>query len=296
MAVAAGGRVEYDPWYYRDASGCDAFVMVRVDTPGGKEMRPFRPAKSGWRMGFPESGHGRRPLLYLDEIKASSLVLVVEGEKCADALRRVGFDATTSAAGAQAADKTDWTPLAGKEVVIVPDNDEAGAEYARRVSEILRGLGPPAEVTTLLFDRMPVGADVADLMADYEGFDLQGGKGQPWMLCDAWEPDDVQEAIKGLIERARKRESWGRMPDLSHTLEPPQASPGPPVTVTEAVVVRLGQLFKDGPLPSKFVREQAAIWGVRPTTLHEALTRAGIVRRRVGTGWMMFPPLSPAPF
>jgi hypothetical protein len=44
--------------------------------------------------------------------------------------------------GAQAPiDKTDWSPLAGKTVIVWPDNDAPGFDYARRVSERLASLG-----------------------------------------------------------------------------------------------------------------------------------------------------------
>jgi hypothetical protein len=48
---------------------------------------------------------------------------------------------TTSSGGGQAATKTDWSPLAGRSVLIWPDNDEAGLKYAVAVATILIGLG-----------------------------------------------------------------------------------------------------------------------------------------------------------
>ena len=46
-----------------------------------------------------------------------------------DAAIAIGLDATTSAHGANAAEKTDWRPLAGLEVVLAPDNDANGEKY-----------------------------------------------------------------------------------------------------------------------------------------------------------------------
>jgi putative DNA primase/helicase len=45
----------------------------------------------------------------------------------------------TSPGGSQTADKADWTPLAGRRVLIWPDADEAGLKYASQVAAILRG-------------------------------------------------------------------------------------------------------------------------------------------------------------
>ena len=76
---------------------------------------------------------------------------VTEGEKAADAIRELGLVATTSAGGSSAAAKTDWSPLAGKTVVVCPDNDEPGEKYGNQVASILVELNPPAPVKLLRF-------------------------------------------------------------------------------------------------------------------------------------------------
>ena len=70
-------------------------------------------------------------------------VWVAEGEKTAEALIEIGLVATTSAHGAGSAHKTDWSPLADKRVIIVPDNDAAGEVYAAEVVAILSALPSP---------------------------------------------------------------------------------------------------------------------------------------------------------
>ena len=47
--------------------------------------------------------------------------------------RAPGLVATTSAHGAQSPHKSDWSPLAGKDVVILPDHDAPGENYAKAV-------------------------------------------------------------------------------------------------------------------------------------------------------------------
>ena len=49
--------------------------------------------------------------------------------------------ATTSSGGAGAAGKTDWSPLAGRTVLIWPDADEAGLKYAGDVAKRLEEIG-----------------------------------------------------------------------------------------------------------------------------------------------------------
>jgi putative DNA primase/helicase len=92
-------------------------------------------------------------------------VYVVEGEKAADAGRRLGLVTTTSSGGAAAAHQTDWSPLAGRDVVIVPDNDDAGRKYAATVVAQLLRLRPLPKIRQLKLSGLPVGGDLHDLVA-----------------------------------------------------------------------------------------------------------------------------------
>lgn len=87
---------------------------------------------------------------------------MTEGEKCADALCKCGQLATTSAGGAKSPHKTNWAPLAGREVILVPDNDNAGREYRDLVAQKLQSLEPPALVFLLELDGLAEGEDVVD--------------------------------------------------------------------------------------------------------------------------------------
>src|SRR5262249_1879780 len=121
-------------WTYHDAQGDPVGVVVRWDGPKGKDIRPVARHADGWRIAqMPDP----RPLYALPDLAAARRVVVTEGEKAADAGRFLGFVATTSAGGSQAAGKTDWRPLAGKEVWILPDNDAPGRKYADTVASIL---------------------------------------------------------------------------------------------------------------------------------------------------------------
>ena len=119
-------------WEYLDTEGKLIAKVTRFDPPSGKEFRPWD-AKTG-KMKAPE----RRPLYNQPGISNSEDVLLVEGEKCAQALIEQGFCATTAMNGANAPiHKTDWTPLTGKNVVIWPDNDKPGKAYAQSVGKAL---------------------------------------------------------------------------------------------------------------------------------------------------------------
>ena len=102
-------------------------------------------------------------------------IVVVEGEKCADAARSIGLTVTTSAGGALAAAKADWRPLAGKDVWIIPDNDPAGRKYAAAVTGRLATLSPPPVVTIVELPGLATGGDIVDWIAahgDVVGHDV----------------------------------------------------------------------------------------------------------------------------
>jgi hypothetical protein len=74
-------------------------------------------------------------------IESSPLVVLVEGEKCVDAALRLGEACvTTWPGGAAGVDHVDLTPLGGKYVRIVADNDEPGLRAASRLVSRLEGI------------------------------------------------------------------------------------------------------------------------------------------------------------
>ncbi len=152
-------------WDYLAADGSLLACVYRHDTPSGKQYRPWDVRARAMRMPEP------RPLYNLPAIAAADAVVLVEGEKCADALRQLGIVATTAMGGAATAiDKTDWTPLAGKTVAIWPDHDEAGARYAAAVIQKLASIGATVRRVDVPQDK-PAKWDAADAVA--EGFDVE---------------------------------------------------------------------------------------------------------------------------
>jgi 5S rRNA maturation endonuclease (ribonuclease M5) len=65
---------------------------------------------------------------------------LVEGEKDVDTLRGHGFVATTNAGGAKAPWLSDFTEsLRGREVILIPDNDEPGRARVLTIARALLG-------------------------------------------------------------------------------------------------------------------------------------------------------------
>lgn len=151
-------------WVYHDREGNPMGVTVRWDRPDGKkDIRPVSLHPQGWR---PGGMVAPRPLYCLPGLAEAEWVAVVEGEKAADALRGLGFVATTSAHGADSARQTDWTPLAGRECYLWPDNDEGGQQYVDTVADILANLDPPAKVYRVNVEplRLPPKGDVIEYL------------------------------------------------------------------------------------------------------------------------------------
>lgn len=150
-------------WDYHSPDGNRVAVVVRYESDGKKTYRPVSKHDDGWHWGDPP---GLWPLYGLAELGSQpGTVFIVEGEKCSDAVKWLGLQPVTSAHGARSAAKTDWSPLAGADrVVILPDNDDAGRRYADDVEAIVSGLGV-ADVRLLELPGLPPGGDVCDWIA-----------------------------------------------------------------------------------------------------------------------------------
>ena len=117
---------------YHDAHGADLFYVCRYEAPGGKEIRPWRRGPGGklQAKAYPSP----RPLYRLPALLAAPAlpVLLVEGEKCADAaaVKLHGYAVTTWAGGAKATGRNDYAPLVGRRVILWPDADEPGRACA----------------------------------------------------------------------------------------------------------------------------------------------------------------------
>ena len=137
-------------WEYRNEAGQLLCWVYRFEPKDEGERKQFFPltycedetGKRAWRwQGLPEP----RPLYCLDKLHSNihEPVIVCEGEKAADAAALLfsGAVCTTMLNGAQAPHKTDWQPLAGRTVMLWPDNDEAGRECMAKVATLAREAG-----------------------------------------------------------------------------------------------------------------------------------------------------------
>lgn len=123
-------------WHYYSADGVILGKVSKYILANGEKT--YRPFNASGEMKPPDP----RPLYRLPNIRTAQTVIFVEGEKCADKLSALGYEATSAMQGANTLiEKTDWSPLAGKTVILWPDNDQPGLDFMARVAPILEGIG-----------------------------------------------------------------------------------------------------------------------------------------------------------
>lgn len=154
-------------WDYQSADGTLIARVYRYDPePGRKEFRPWDVRARMWRAPNP------RPLYNQPGMVSARQIVLVEGEKCAQALIDSGIVATTAMNGAKAPiDKTDWIPLKGKDVLIWPDKDVPGWDYAEAAAKACVAVGSKSIAILVPPESKPEKWDAADAVA--EGFDCK---------------------------------------------------------------------------------------------------------------------------
>jgi RecA-family ATPase len=150
---APTGRIvaAYD---YADDKGELLYQVVRLEPKDFRQRRPD--GKGSWTWSAGE----RRVLYRLPELVQfpDASVFVTEGEKDADRVASLGYCATTVACGK-------WTDdcvkaLAGRDVVILEDNDDAGREKAIKAANALHATAKTVRVIRL--PDLPEKGDVSD--------------------------------------------------------------------------------------------------------------------------------------
>jgi len=153
--LIAEGFVEKARYEYRDLDGNLIYFVCRMEHPT-KKKEFVQGTPDHWGVG------DVTPIPYnWQEVNAADWCCVVEGEKDVETLHKLGVPATTNSGGAKK-----WRPefaeyLRGKKVVILPDNDDVGAEHADLVARDLYGIASSVKVVRC--SRIPKG-DVTDFL------------------------------------------------------------------------------------------------------------------------------------
>src|SRR5262245_36241089 len=228
---------------YADESGVLLFQVVRRVPKDFRQRRPNGTGGWTWRL-----GKTRRVLYRLPEVRDAvadeRLVIVVEGEKDADNLLKLGLTATCNAGGANKWRAEYNESLRDADVVIIGDNDDAGRAHVAHVASSLHGVARRVRVLDL---------------------------GKAWSECqpkgdisDWIEAGNTSEALNALIEALPE---WA--PATSATASGDGAGDIGTVIDDDAEIERLAKLPK-----LKYDRERedaAARLGVRVATLDNVI-------------------------
>jgi hypothetical protein len=190
-----------EDYIYLDAKGQPYLKVSRYYKDGKKQFAQSHCQGDQWIKKLPQ-GFERIPYRLL-EVIATDLVLVVEGEKdcnrakASDLELALGAVTTTNPQGAGKW-PSGWGKkyFTGKTVVIIPDNDQAGAEHSKQVAADLAGYA--ASVRVLHLSGLPPKGDLSDFLD-------QGG------------------TVEGVVELVRKKlaappseTDWGDDPKHQH--------------------------------------------------------------------------------
>jgi hypothetical protein len=160
---------------YLDEQGNLLFQKVR--NPPGNAQRFWQRRPDG-KGGWVNNTQGVRKVLYrlpevIEAIASERTIVVVEGEKDADNLWRIGVPATCSPDGAADTGKTPkWRPeyseaLRGADIVVIPDHDAAGYAHAGATATMSAGAAKRVRVLALAkhWPECPKGGDISDWLA-----------------------------------------------------------------------------------------------------------------------------------
>jgi hypothetical protein len=180
-----------DHYHLRD--GLLVGAAIRFDNPDGSKdvLQARREGDGRWsKSGMADP----RPLFNLPQIVSSQGQKVVfEGEKAATAAISIGLLATTFAGGCKAAKKTDYSPLAGTDVLLCPDHDKPGRDAMVEVANQLALLRPQPRVRRLELTHLPGGAEMPEGGDIFDWIEAHG---------DAATPETIAENFERLVEKA----------------------------------------------------------------------------------------------
>ena len=136
-------EIAYD---YTDEAGKLVYQVVRIDTDTGKDFYQRRPDDAGdWITKGAMKDVKRLPYRLPELLKglaAGELILIVEGEKCVDALHLWGYTATCNSGGAGK-----WRPELNRhfprdaKICLIPDADKPGQAHMQQIGKALLARG-----------------------------------------------------------------------------------------------------------------------------------------------------------
>ena len=208
---------------YHNRDGSENLFIARWNLPGRKEIRPISRVDGGYIVGkydgqvYPIYGIDTLARLLSESTNTTIRVYVCEGEKATECARRLGLTATCTPFGSESATKADWTTLdhtavqnkKSLEMVILPDHDEAGEEYARSLVSLFNKFETKTAVKvvrlseysdTTGIEKFPVKGDICDLC------DLLDGKTN----------EEIRQLVERMVEKSAEPEDTSLVLSLAY--------------------------------------------------------------------------------
>lgn len=167
--------------------GVLVYQVIRIDFPDGSKT--FRQQQPDGRGGWIKNLKGIDPIPYnLPEVlhHKKAPVIVVEGEKCVERLKREGIIATTNSGGSGkwTDQHSEW--LRDRSVIVIPDNDDVGRKHGAKVVNSLIGVAKEVKLLDL--------SEVVDAKGDIVDY-LDSGKTKSQLIAMARKVPAITEAL-----------------------------------------------------------------------------------------------------
>jgi 5S rRNA maturation endonuclease (ribonuclease M5) len=166
FSEAKQSKRQIDEYIYKDLDGNIVHKTIRYEPKGFSQCRPDE--KGGWIYNL----QGIETIIYnLKEITAAisrdETVYIVEGEKDANTMQRLGLQATTSPMGAGKWKDYYSDYLLNATIIIIPDNDYSGKQHAELVARSLNGKARSIKIIDLKEDcpELPEKGDITDFIS-----------------------------------------------------------------------------------------------------------------------------------
>lgn len=124
-------EVNEEIYHYKKSDGTLSYSKKRLNYEDGtKSFLFYLPDGTLGLKGVPHIPYN------LPNVTDATIIYFVEGEKCAEAIIKQGYAATTLDCGANSKWSSQYTKyFKGKTVIIIPDNDKPGANYAKMIKQ-----------------------------------------------------------------------------------------------------------------------------------------------------------------
>lgn len=195
-------------WPIRDKAGKVQAIHTRYGIP-----KRYKWTLPDGRVGLNGTPSADLPLYGIDRLAPDGAVVVTEGEKDADALHRAGIPAVATVTGSSGTPSAAvLADLAGRDVILWPDNDDGGRAHMRRIAGRLAGVAASVRVVSWP-DAPKAGAGADDYRGDYH--DLLDAAdeppvidGTPDELVPATPTDDLGLLTVGAVAPVRLEWLW----------------------------------------------------------------------------------------